>query len=217
LRFACGTSKWQRLGFEPMDEAVKNGDPIIMVLWHQRLIMIPHMFDTSLGKLCALTSSGRGGTMVGKLLTCYGFDYVPMASNKRHVALSRNILGRIKDGYSIGIAADGPRGPARQLSNVPLIWGRVSGKRIFVVSYSTRRTFKLPTWDRSMVPKPFTHGVLMCREWEHTVPRKGTDGEYEALRLSLQSALDEVTDATDQASSSKSEIETSTMTPQIPE
>jgi lysophospholipid acyltransferase (LPLAT)-like uncharacterized protein len=200
LRFAHRTSKWQRQGFEAMDEAVRSGDPVIMVLWHQRLMMSPYMFDVSLGKFCSLTSSARAGSMVGKLLRRFGFENVSMSSHKRHIALSREVLGRIRDGYSIGIATDGPRGPARQSSDVPLVWGRVSGKRIFVVSYSSRRAFELPTWDRTMVPPPFTRGIFMCQEWPRTVPKKGTDAEYEALRLDLQAALDEITDASDRAS-----------------
>lgn len=183
-----------------MDEAVRNGDPIIMVLWHQRLMMSPYMFDVSLGKFCSLTSAARAGSMVGKLLRRFGFENVSMSSRKRHVALSREVLERIRDGYSIGIATDGPRGPARQSSNVPLVWGRVSGKRMFVVSYSSRRAFELPTWDRTMIPAPFTRGVFMCREWPATVPRKRTEAEYETLRLDLQAALDQVTDASDRAS-----------------
>jgi lysophospholipid acyltransferase (LPLAT)-like uncharacterized protein len=200
LRFAHRTSRWQRLGFESMDEAVKSGDPIIMVLWHQRLMMSPYMFDVSLGKFCPLTSSARAGSMVGKLLRRFGFNNVSMSSRKRHVGLSREVLKRIRDGYSIGIATDGPRGPARQSSNVPLVWARVTGKRVFVVSYSSRCAFELPTWDRTMIPTPFTRGVFMCQEWVQTVPRNGADAEYEALRLDLQAALDEVTDASDRAS-----------------
>ena len=199
LRVAYHTSKWQRIGFEPMDEAVKNGDPIIFVLWHQRLVMSPYMFDVSLGKFCSLTSTGRGGTMIGKLLGRFGFETVSMSSHKRHVALSREVLGRIRNGYSIGIAADGPRGPARKSSNVPLIWGRVSGKRIFVLSYASRGAFLLPTWDKNMVPKPFTKGVFTCEEWVQPIPRKGTDAEYEALRVDLETALNAVTDASDVA------------------
>lgn len=199
LWFAYRTSRWQRIGFEPMDEAVKKGDPVIMVLWHQRLMMSPYIFDLSLGKICSLTSAARAGTMVGKLLQRFGYDNVSMASRQRHVALSRAVLERIKDGHSIGIAADGPRGPARQSSTVPIVWGRVSGKRIFVVSYSSRRALELPTWDKTMVPAPFTRGVFTCQEWQNTVPRKGTDEEYENLRLSLQSALDDITNASDLA------------------
>ncbi|WP_390911063.1 DUF374 domain-containing protein [Pseudosulfitobacter sp. SM2401] len=204
LRFAYRTSSWQRLGFEAMDDAVKNGDTIIMVLWHERLIMAPYIFDVSLGKLCGLTSSARGGTMIGKFLNRFGIDYVPMASRQRHVALSRTVLNRMKDGSSIAIAADGSRGPAHKSTTVPVVWARVSGKRVFAVSFSSRRSIRIPTWDRTVVPRPFSSGVFMCQEWNQTVPRKGTEAEYEDLRLDLEGLLNEVTDASDLASGHKS-------------
>ncbi|SFU18208.1 lysophospholipid acyltransferase family protein [Sedimentitalea nanhaiensis] len=197
IRFAHRSSTWERIGFEDMDDAVRTGEPVIMALWHQRLMMSPYMFDSTLGPFCSLTSSARAGSMVGRLLGRFGFDTVPMSSHKRHVALSRQVLGKIRDGYSIGIATDGPRGPARIASTVPLVWARASGKRIFVVSYSARRQITLPTWDRLTLPAPFTKGVLMCREWKQPVPRKASEDEIEALRLHLQAALDEITDAAD--------------------
>jgi lysophospholipid acyltransferase (LPLAT)-like uncharacterized protein len=199
IRFAHRTSRWERTGFEPMDEAVRAGEPVIMALWHQRLMMAPFMFDTTLGPICSLTSSARAGSAVGRLLGRFGFDTVPMSSHKRHVALSRVVLGKMRDGISIGIATDGPRGPARIASTVPLVWARASGKRIFVVSYAARRQITFPTWDRLTLPAPYTRGVLMCKEWTEHVPRKASEEELEALRLKLEAALNEITDATDRA------------------
>lgn len=199
LRFAYRTSRWERTGFEDMDAAVQGGDPVIVAIWHQRLMMAPYIFDTSKGKICSLTSSGRAGVLAGRLQQRFGFGTISMSSHKRHVALSREVLGRIRSGYSIGIAVDGPRGPARQASTVPLVWARVTGKRVFVVSYSSRRAIEFPTWDKMMMPVPFTRGVLTCREWDETVPRKASDADIETLRVNLQTALDAVTDASDLA------------------
>ena len=42
------------------------------------------------------------------------------------------VLRRMKEGVSIAIAADGPRGPERVSSTVPLVWARSSGKRVFI-------------------------------------------------------------------------------------
>ena len=105
----------------------------------------------------------------------------------------------LREGWSIGIATDGPRGPARVASTVPLVWARSSGKRVFVVSFSARRVITFPTWDKMWLPAPFTRGVFMCREWPETVPRKASDEETETLRLNLEAALDAVTDAADAA------------------
>lgn len=199
IRFAYRTSKWQRTGFEPMDAALRDGEPVIVALWHQRLMMSPYLFDASLGKMCTLTSGARAGRLAGKVQARFGFETIPMSSHMRHVTLSRAVLRKIRDGFSIGIATDGPRGPARVASTVPLVWARASGKRVFVVSFAARRVIRFPTWDQMMLPAPWTSGVLMCREWDRKVPRKASDEVTEALRLDLQAALERITDESDQA------------------
>jgi len=199
IRFAHHTSRWQRSGFEAMDEALRNGEPVIVALWHQRLMMSPYLFDATLGKMCTLTSSARAGRLAGQVQARFGFETIAMSSHKRHIALSREVLGRIRDGYSIGIATDGPRGPARVASTVPLVWARASGARIFVVSFAARRVIRFPTWDQMMLPTPFTRGVLMCREWDQVVPRKASEAQTEDLRGKLQTALNDITDASDRA------------------
>jgi lysophospholipid acyltransferase (LPLAT)-like uncharacterized protein len=199
IRFAHNTSTWQRSGFEPMEEAVQNGEPVIVALWHQRLLMSPYLFDATKGKICTLTSSARAGRMAGNVQTLFGFETLPMSGKDRRVRMSRELLRKIRDGVSIGIAADGPNGPARVASTVPLIWARTSGCRVFTLSFSARRVMQFPTWDHMMLPAPWTKGVLMCREWTETVPRKVTDAQTETLRGSLEQALNEITDASDRA------------------
>lgn len=199
VRLAFRFSRWERVGFEAMEEELRRGEPVIFTVWHQRLVMAPYMFDSRLGKFCSLTTSARAGRLVGAFLGRFGFDTVPMSSHKRHVALSREVLRRIEQGFTVGIAVDGPRGPARQASTVPLIWARASGKKIFVLSWSANRVLRVPSWDRLMMPLPFSRGVMICREWDEAVPRKLDAAATEALRLRLQAALDEVTDASDAA------------------
>jgi lysophospholipid acyltransferase (LPLAT)-like uncharacterized protein len=199
IRFAHATSHWRREGFDAMNEALRSGEPTIVVVWHQRLMMAPYMFDNSLGPICSLTSAARAGSMVGKLLSRFGWENISMSSHKRHVALSREVLRRINQGVSVGIAADGPRGPARVTSTVPLIWARSSGKRVFAISFSANRVIEFPTWDRMWLPTPFSRGVFLCQEWTGTVPRQASDQEFEALRLGLEATLDAVTDASDRA------------------
>lgn len=200
LRFAHRTSTWQRTGFEPLEAAVQNGEPVIVALWHQRLLMSPFLFDASKGKICSLTSSARAGRMAGQVQARFGFETLAMSGKGSRVGMSRVVLRKIRDGYSIGIAADGPSGPARVSSTVPLVWARASGCRVFVLSFSARRVLQFPTWDRMMLPAPWTRGVLMCREWNETVPRKVTDDDTDVLRAKLEQALNDITDASDRAS-----------------
>ena len=193
VRFAHATSRWERVGFEAMDEAVAAGEPVIMVLWHQRLTMGGYLFDTRRGPVCSLTSAARAGRTAAGMLQRFGYQNIAMQSRQRHVALSREVLRRMKEGVSIAIAADGPRGPERVSSTVPLVWARSSGKRVFITSFSANRVGEMNTWDRMWLPKPFSRGVLMCREWDQTVPRKASEEEVEALRLDLEAAMNALT------------------------
>ena len=196
---AFSTSRWERIGFEDLEDSLRTGEPAIIVLWHQRLMMSPYLFDPSLGPICSLTSSSRAGQLAGNVVKRFGLGTISMSSHQRHVALTRAVLRGIREGVSLGVAADGPRGPARIASLAPVTWARASAKRVFLVSYSARRVHVLPTWDKMWFPALWTRGVLFCQEWHEAVSSFPDDIETERLRLSLQKALNAVTDESDRA------------------
>lgn len=187
-------TKWQRIGYEELDRLAAVGEPVIVVLWHQRLAQSPYFFPLDKGRICSITSAARAGSMVGRVQKLFGMDTIAMSSHKRHVALSREVLGKMKEGISIGIAADGPRGPERVSSTVPLVWARSSGKRVFGITYSVRHGREMGSWDRLLLPRPWRNeGVFLCREWTDPVPRKASEEEIETLRQSLERHMNEIT------------------------
>lgn len=193
IRLVHATSRWERIGYEPLEALSAKGEPVIVALWHQRLALTPYYYPAELGPSCSVTSAARAGSMVGRVQTFFGMGTVPMESRQRHVALSRKVLQLLKGGTTIGFAADGPRGPARVATAVPLAWARVSGKKIFVITYSVKHATKTGWWDKMMLPRPFTRGVILCREWNETVPRKASEDDMERLRLSLQTLMNDLT------------------------
>ncbi len=199
IQFAYRTSKWDRVGYQDMEEALQNGEPVIILVWHQRLMMAPYLFDPSLGPICTLTSSSRAGRLANHVVKRFGMGSIAMSSHKRHIASTREVLRLMRQGVSVGIAADGPRGPARIVSAAPVAWIRAANKRVFVVSFSARRVHILPTWDQMWFPALWTRGVCHCREWSEQIPQFSNEEETERLRLSLQAALDAVTDDSDRA------------------
>lgn len=194
IRMVHRNTKWQRIGYDELDKLAEQGEPVIVVLWHQRLAQSPYFFPLDKGRICSITSAARAGSMVGRVQKLFGMDTIAMSSHKRHVALSREVLGKMKQGISIGIAADGPRGPERVCSTVPLVWARSSGKRIFGITYSARHGREAGTWDRLLLPRPWRNeGVFLCREWTETVPRKATDEQIGQLRQSLEKHMNDIT------------------------
>lgn len=199
IRLAYTTSKWEKVGFEDLETCIRNGDLAIIVLWHQRVMMSPYLFDPSQGPICSLTSTSRAGRLAGNVAARFGLETMAIHSRKRRVSLTRAVLRKIREGASVGVTADGPQGPARTASPAPVTWAGALGKRVFLVSYSAERVHVLPTWDKMWFPALWTRGVFICREWQETVPRFADEAETERLRLRLQVALNAVTDESDRA------------------
>ncbi|WP_271948208.1 lysophospholipid acyltransferase family protein [Ruegeria faecimaris] len=195
IRMVNRNTQWQRIGYEELDQLADQGEPVIVVLWHQRLAQSPYFFPLDKGRICSITSSARAGSMVGRVQKLFGMDTIAMTSkNANNIAVSREVIGKIKRGISIGIAADGPRGPERVLSTVPLVWARTSGKRVFGITFSARHGSEAGTWDRLLMPRPWRNqGVFLCREWTENVPRKASEEELETLRLSLEAHMNDIT------------------------
>jgi lysophospholipid acyltransferase (LPLAT)-like uncharacterized protein len=199
VRLAYRTSKWDRVGFEIMEEALQNGESAIIVVWHQRLMMAPYLFDPSIGPICAITTSSKAGMLAGQVVKRFGLGTIAMPPHKNQISLTREVLRLMRQGVSIGMAPDGPLGPARITSGVPLAWARAAKLRVFLVSFSARRVHALSTWDRMWLPSLWTQGVFHCREWSEQISRFSDEVETERLQLSLQAALDAVTDESDRA------------------
>lgn len=199
VRLVWYTTRWQSEGFDEMRAALAQG-PIIVVLWHQRLLMAPYLFDLKAGRICSLTSDAKGGRMAGLVQTEFGFETIAMPKDQGGFAMSREVLRKMRDGASVGIAVDGTTGPARVAKTAPLVWARATGRPIFVAAFSSKRhKIFASSWDLAMIAYPFSRGARVCERWAHEVPRKLEDSQMEDLRQKLEAALESVTERADAA------------------
>jgi lysophospholipid acyltransferase (LPLAT)-like uncharacterized protein len=72
----------------------------------------------------------------------------------------------------------------------------MSGLPILPVTFSAARARRVRTWDRTVVPRPFSKGLYLCAE-PIVVPRDADRDEQERLRLVLEETLDRITDEVD--------------------
>lgn len=190
IRLAYRTSTYSCEGMEEISAEIRAGRPVIMGLMHQRLMLSPFMFPPrDEGDICSITSAAKAGKLAGLVQEEFGFQTVPLPRKQSHVALSRAIVGKMREGVSVGFAVDGPSGPSGVAKTVPLAWARLTGRPIYLTAFSARRGFRLGTWDRLFVPLPWTSGVILCERFAEDVPKKPTETETEALRLALETQL----------------------------
>jgi len=108
----------------------------------------------------------------------------------------RGLLKALKSGHDVGLAPDGPRGPVGVVQKGVIALAQLSGVPIRPVAWSASRVWRARSWDRFIIPKPFSRGFVV---WGPPVrvPRAASEGELEILRQEVQNRLQIVTRTAD--------------------
>ena len=85
--------------------------------------------------------------------------------------------------------ADGPRGPMYVAKPGPLLLARITGHKIVCFHIAVKRAWILNSWDKMIVPKPFSRAVIYVRS-ALEVPQDATDLEMVSLHQQMQAAME---------------------------
>lgn len=202
IRLIYASMRIKVVGSQILPGFAKNGEGYVGVFWHARIIMIPFLYPGD--SLHILVSRHRDGEIIANILKQFGFYLVRGSSAKRtssNKAKSngggdalREMLRLLRTDHDLGIAADGPRGPAEVLKPGAAQLGRLSGKAVIPISFSASRSIRSTSWDRFMFPLPFSRGVFVVGEPVRYV--KGED--MEIYRLRIENSLRDVTAKADE-------------------
>jgi hypothetical protein len=92
---------------------------------------------------------------------------------------------------------DAPRGPAH-VSKIGIITAaRMTGLPILALIWSADRSWRLNSWDRTIIPKPFSRIVLAYAEDFIWIPRRASREEMETMRQLLDDTLNRLMYQTD--------------------
>lgn len=199
LRLVWVSSRRDADGWDRVARLVAAHGAVIIVCWHQRLMLTPWMFDLRQAPCQSLTSAGRAGRLVGWIHQHFGYGSVPMPKGTLGAAEIRDVLRGLKAGVSVGISPDGPRGPARVAKDTPIRWARTAQVPIVAFTYAGSRVWRWNTWDRLHFPLPFGRLVLRWRQWDRAVPNRLSDAEADQLAADLSAFMDALTAEADNA------------------
>jgi lysophospholipid acyltransferase (LPLAT)-like uncharacterized protein len=186
---------WGRtLRYEIDDRAGIVGRPVtenyIGALWHNRLLAFPlvlrRFFPERHG--AALISASRDGDLLADAVQRFGYDVVRGSSSRLGASAILQLTQVLASGRDVVITPDGPRGPAYELGPGIIFLARKSGASVVPMNLEYSRCWRLGSWDRFIVPRPFAKvRVLINRP--HRVGPTAAPEEFEAERLALQNAM----------------------------
>ena len=170
-------------------------DPLIWLFWHNRVFSVPFIYRKFLSERsgAVLTSPSRDGEIIAQVMKRFGCAAVRGSSNKRPAAALRELVGWLKGGNDIAITPDGPRGPVYELQAGVIKVAQLTKVPVFPIHVRYSRCFRLKSWDRFMIPWPFSRVDVTFGELIE-VARTRSDEEFEAERLKLETILRQTTD-----------------------
>lgn len=174
---------------QPMLEHARN-DTGITAFWHYSFLY--NFFYFRRFPAAIMVSASRDGEYIARLAKSMGHVPVRGSSNRRGVAALKEMIGLLRDqGRHGAVVADGSQGPARQAQAGVILMAARSGKPIFPLAWACRRSIVFRSWDRTVLPLPFTRIIMRHAPALH-VPPNPTAEEVEALRLELEARLNRV-------------------------
>ena len=172
----------------------EKGTPAIGAFWHGRLLMMPFAYRGK--KLSFLVSPHRDGQVVGKALQRFGFQAILGSTTRKGFTAFKNMLRAHKEGSDIALVPDGPRGPRFRVQIGVIELARLTGRPVVPLSFSASRKRIFNTWDRFLLPYPFSKGVIVWGEPVNVDPH-GDRNHLEEKRALLERRLNELTERAD--------------------
>lgn len=189
VEFLWLTCRIRFIGEDRLRALIVEHGAVVPVCWHQHLL------------LCArfLVSRHNGGLKPGFMISPSIDGEAPTAlarSYGAHVVRGsgsytglRAVRGAhqaiVKDGISPAVTPDGPRGPRFKFKPGALFAGQISGKPIVPVAFAGHRAFVLKTWDKFVIPKPFSRVCIVVGE-PFYMPAEATDEQMQAAQREME-------------------------------
>lgn len=133
--------------------------PVIYMLWHSRFLIVPYAWQRLCGrhrKAVILTSASKDGDMVARAMAVFRLGSVRGSSSRRAVAALVGLKKSLAEGNDVCLTPDGPKGPRYRLQPGVLALAQSTGAPIIPVHIRFHSAWRLGTWDRFVIPKPFS-------------------------------------------------------------
>lgn len=161
LALLCATWRWRVIGEIPRSA--------IFVYWHSdSFSMVP--FATRVVQrgvsLAVLASLSKDGELATRVARGRGLHIVRGSASRGGTAGLRRLYRHLRNGGSCILAPDGPRGPVHEVKPGAVVLSQMAGAPVVPLAAAANRFWRLRSWDRMVVPKPFAQVVVVVGEPE---------------------------------------------------
>lgn len=191
IKFVYKTTRWQKTGWQYPEQYWHENKSFITCFWHNRLLMTCFAWQGP-WQFHMLISGHADGQLIAETVAHYDIATIVGSKSKGGTTALRSILRVLKNGMTVGVTPDGPRGPRFEVSDGIAAIARLSKLDIIPVTYCTQHRIVMKSWDRFLLALPFGKGVLA---WGKPIPY--TDNNLDDIKQVVQERLLQLNDEAD--------------------
>ncbi len=194
LRFVYRTSRWEKYGFDIPEAYLKNKKPFITCFWHGRLMMLPYAWPDRKDKkrpFYMLISGHPDGKLISKTVHFLGIHTIEGSSTRAGAGALKAMVRLIKEGKTVGITPDGPKGPRAKAKEGLAMASFLSKADIIPVTFSVSRKKTFSSWDQFLWAFPFSKGILIWGE-PISFPLENTPKMLETICQKVENELNKI-------------------------
>ena len=132
----------------------ESGSPFILTFWHNCSTFAPWAMSGS--NIYCMVSASRDGEYVARLGALFGNRTIRGSSSKGSSAATRAVLKLLRQGQSVALTPDGPRGPKYTVQSGVPWFASATNTPILPLHIEASRQWVLNSWDKHRIPKPFS-------------------------------------------------------------
>ncbi len=164
-----------------------RGPASIWCFWHRCVIPAAYRFRGN--KLAVMTSRSFDGEYIARIIQKLGFTAVRGSSSHGAVGALFGMREQLEAGHAVVFTIDGPRGPRYVAKPGPVLLAKKTGVPISCFYIAVERAWILNSWDRMVIPKPFSRAVTYASSPIFVPPDAGEE-QMAALHRQMQETLE---------------------------
>src|SRR3954451_19956170 len=219
VRRLVGTTRFHFRYADPMvnpEVARRTGQRFIYDFFHE--VMLFPAYFWAWPEMQILISDHRDGELITQVVTRLGFGVVRGSTTRGGARALREMRQRVDRGH-LCMTPDGPKGPRRSVhQGLPYLASR-TGLPVVAAGMAFRDPWRLGSWDRFAVPRPFCEAVCVAPEAIHVPPdadRETIEGYRVLIEKRMQAATLEAEAWVEQLAQSETSYGSAITTPSSP-
>lgn len=186
----CGWMRTLRYQYRPIGPSLDPTDPnlagrYIYAMWHENMLLPAYHYSSP--NFCVLLSQHGDAQIMADILRCLKVRVVRGSTTRGGVEAIRGMLKAGRDCH-LAITPDGPRGPRQKVKQGLVYLAARLGLPIVPVGFGYQRAWRMHSWDRFALPRPWTRATCVTAE-AIAVPDTADRDELEAYRQRVEEAL----------------------------